>query len=359
MYDGLNVGKRNVTLNLKKPDAVALVKRLVVEWADAVAENFAPKAMKGFGLDYDTLAAIKPDLVMISACLNGQTGPHKDYPGFGGQGSALGGLQRAHRLARPRARRPVRHDHRLARAALRRRRARGRTPLPPPHRQRRVPRHLAGRVGELVAVTVAARLRGRRRDPPARRQPPPRRARRTARSRAPTRATSATAGSRSRAGPTSSGPRSRASSASTDPRSRRSRARKAREDEIEALVAAWTATRTRAEVAEQLQAAGIEAVPVEDFGDLHDDPQLALRAHFEPHTHPFLGPGLYERNGFRLVRRARAATTRPGPTLGQDNDWVLREVLGCTDAEIDAHAGIRRGRVGRSALDPGMMVSPA
>ena len=91
MYDGLNVGKKNVALNLKKPEAVALVKRLVTEWCDAVAENYAPKAMKGFGLDYDTLAAIKPDLVMISACLNGQTGPHKDYPGFGGQGAALGG----------------------------------------------------------------------------------------------------------------------------------------------------------------------------------------------------------------------------------------------------------------------------
>ena len=134
MYDGLNVGKRNVTLNLKHPDAVALVRRLVVEWADAVAENFAPRAMKGFGLDYDALAAIKPDLVMMSACLNGQTGPHKDYPGFGGQGSALAGLQRPHRLARPRARRPVRHDHRLARAPLRRDRARGRAAVPPPHR---------------------------------------------------------------------------------------------------------------------------------------------------------------------------------------------------------------------------------
>ena len=91
MYDGLNVGKRNITLNLKQPDAVALVRRLVVEWADAVAENFAPRAMRGFGLDYDALAAIRPDVVMVSACLNGQTGPHRDYPGFGGQGSALAG----------------------------------------------------------------------------------------------------------------------------------------------------------------------------------------------------------------------------------------------------------------------------
>ena len=56
--------------------------------------------MKSFGLDYDTLAAIKPDLVMMSACLNGQTGPHKDYPGFGGQGSALAGYNALTGLAR-------------------------------------------------------------------------------------------------------------------------------------------------------------------------------------------------------------------------------------------------------------------
>ncbi|HSS08385.1 MAG TPA: CoA transferase, partial [Acidimicrobiales bacterium] len=75
MFDALNVGKRSVTLNLKHPEAVDLARRLV-GWADAVAENFAPRAMPGFGLDYDRLAEIKPDLVMVSACLQGQTGPH-------------------------------------------------------------------------------------------------------------------------------------------------------------------------------------------------------------------------------------------------------------------------------------------
>jgi crotonobetainyl-CoA:carnitine CoA-transferase CaiB-like acyl-CoA transferase len=91
MFDALNAGKRSVALNLKHPAAVDLVRRLV-GWADGVAENFAPRAMRGFGLDYDRLTQDKPDLVMISACLNGQTGPHKDYPGFGGQGSALSGF---------------------------------------------------------------------------------------------------------------------------------------------------------------------------------------------------------------------------------------------------------------------------
>ncbi|MEY2458786.1 MAG: hypothetical protein QOG30_616, partial [Acidimicrobiaceae bacterium] len=92
MFDALNCGKRSVTLNLKHPDGHALAKRLITEWADAVAENFAPRAMRGLGLSYDDLVVDKPDLVMISACLNGQTGPHRDYPGFGGQGAALSGF---------------------------------------------------------------------------------------------------------------------------------------------------------------------------------------------------------------------------------------------------------------------------
>ena len=76
-------------------------------------------------------------------------------------------------------------------------------------------------------------------------------------------------------------------------------------------IAAYTSTRRRLDVAETLQAAGIEAVPVQDFGDQHSDPQIAHRGHFVPLTHPFLGPGLYERNGFRSRMRP-AATTAPG-----------------------------------------------
>jgi crotonobetainyl-CoA:carnitine CoA-transferase CaiB-like acyl-CoA transferase len=109
-------------------------------------------------------------------------------------------------------------------------------------------------------------------------------------------------------------------------------ARRERVDEIEAWVADWTRARSRAEVAEQLQSMGVEAVPVADFGDLHDDPQLAARGHFEPHHHPFLGNGAYERNGFRIAG-VPSGYDRAGPTLGQDTDWVLTELLG-----LDARA---------------------
>ena len=75
-------------------------------------------------------------------------------------------------------------------------------------------------------------------------------------------------------------------------------------------------------------------MPVNDFGDLHDDPQLAHRKHFESHTHPVLGDGLYERNGFRLSA-CESGYDQASPTLGQDTDWVLSDVLGLSAEEIE------------------------
>src|SRR5205085_1643816 len=92
--------------------------------------------------------------------------------------------------------------------------------------------------------------------------------------------------------------------------------------------------RTRLEVAHALQAAGVEAVPVQDFADVHDDPQVAHRDHFVALEHPVMGAGLYERNGVRFSD-ATTGYDRAGPTFGQDNDWVFRDVLGLSDADVE------------------------
>jgi crotonobetainyl-CoA:carnitine CoA-transferase CaiB-like acyl-CoA transferase len=327
MYDGLNVGKRNVTLNLKDPRAVALVERLVVEWADAVAENFAPRAMKSFGLDYESLVQLRPDLVMISACLNGQTGPHRDYPGFGGQGAALSGYNA---LTGWPDREPV-GPHgtitdslapRYVAAAL----AAGL------HYRKRTSRGVYLDVSQVETGiwSLSPWLLDYEVDGTLRLRDGNRHAGALVHGAYPA-APEGALGDRwiaiacwtpgevdaLRRVLGSNGSNSSNGSPPTD-------------DEI----AAWTCSRTRLEIAEHLQAEGIEAVPVADFGDLHDDPQLAFRAHYEPHTHPFMGDSLYERNGFRLA--AASGYWRAGPTLGQDNDWVLREVLGLTPDVIEA-----------------------
>ncbi len=64
-YNTWNRNKLGITLNLNKPEGVALARRLV-GISDAVVENFAPRVMTNWGLDYDSLKKLKPDLIMLS-----------------------------------------------------------------------------------------------------------------------------------------------------------------------------------------------------------------------------------------------------------------------------------------------------
>jgi crotonobetainyl-CoA:carnitine CoA-transferase CaiB-like acyl-CoA transferase len=327
LYDALNVDKRNVTFNLKHPRAVELVRRLIVEWADAVAENFAPRAMRGFGLDYDSIAQIKPDLVMISACLNGQTGPHRDYPGFGSQGAALSGYNW---LTGWPDREPVgpfgtitdslapRYVAAALGAGLLYRRRTGRGVYLDLSQVEAGIWTLSPWILDYAQGGVIG-MRDGNRSPRA----------------VPHGAFLCTGDDRwvaIAAWTDDEWTRLAAIIGVDDARLDHLDARLARIDEVEAAVGAWTRTRSREEVATILQQAGIEAVPVHDFGDIHDDPQVAAREHFVELEHPVTGPSFYERNGFRLSD-APSGYGRSGPTLGQDNEWVLGEVLGLSADE--------------------------
>ena len=85
-------GKRSVALDLKQPEAQAIVRRLAGE-ADIVVENFRPGTMEGWGLGYDALSAANPGLIMVRISGYGQTGPYRERPGFGVIGEAVGGLR--------------------------------------------------------------------------------------------------------------------------------------------------------------------------------------------------------------------------------------------------------------------------
>src|SRR3990172_5021153 len=77
-----NAGKKSLTLDFNDPRAVELFRRLVPH-ADVVAESFTPRVMAQHGLDYQSLRALKPDLIMISLSGYGQTGPWRDYSAYG------------------------------------------------------------------------------------------------------------------------------------------------------------------------------------------------------------------------------------------------------------------------------------
>ncbi|WP_179137438.1 CaiB/BaiF CoA transferase family protein [Candidatus Entotheonella palauensis] len=91
-FANYNTGKRSISLNLATTEARQLVKRLVREWADVVVESFTPGTMAKWGLDYNALRRLKPNLIMLSTCMQGQTGPHAHYAGFGNMLASLCGF---------------------------------------------------------------------------------------------------------------------------------------------------------------------------------------------------------------------------------------------------------------------------
>ena len=331
----LNVNKLSVALDLSRPEGVAVARRLAL-WADAVAENFAPGAMAKWGLDYTALVRERPDLVMISTCLNGQTGPDRQYPGFGGQGSALAGFN--HLTGWP-DREPVgpfgtitdslspRFAALLLAAALLDRRRTGRG------------RHIDLSQVEAGIVCLTESILTY-----------------TANGEILTRM-----GNRSR----HAAPHGVFRCADEDGRDRwvaiavhddedwrrlvnalghpawaarpalATLARRQQHvDEIETRIEEWTREQTAAHVAARLQAAGVEAAPVEDFGDLHEDPQLAHRRHFRTVEHPVLGRHPAETHAIRFSA-AEPRLESPAPRLGEHTRYVLRELLGMDTEEFE------------------------
>ena len=99
LYEGTSLwwfvqarNKKSLTLNLKHPDGLAILKKLLSE-ADILIENFRPGVLEKLGLGWEVLHALNPKLVMVRLSGFGQTGPMKDQPGFGAVGESMGGLR--------------------------------------------------------------------------------------------------------------------------------------------------------------------------------------------------------------------------------------------------------------------------
>ena len=90
-YQYTHRNKRSITLNLKEPEGIATLKRLIAR-ADVVVENFRPDVKFRLGIDYETLAQDNPGLVYASISGYGQTGPYAQRPGFDQIAQGMGGL---------------------------------------------------------------------------------------------------------------------------------------------------------------------------------------------------------------------------------------------------------------------------
>lgn len=86
-----NTGKKSITLNMKSPDAMRVVRRLIAQ-SDVVSNNFGPGVMEKWGLGYEEVKKIKPDIIYLSMPMYGMDGPYRNLLGVGKTISAVTGL---------------------------------------------------------------------------------------------------------------------------------------------------------------------------------------------------------------------------------------------------------------------------
>ena len=328
MFALLNPDKWSVALNLQKPEGVALALRLA-DWADVVAQNFAPGAMEKLGLGADALLARKPGLVVVTSSLfgaNGSSRPHAD-------GAAIAGFDHLTGWPDREALGPyaaitdslsARYAALLVAAALL---ERGRTGV---GRHIDVSQVETG-VYSLSEAVVRASANGESVARAGNRQPG-----------AAPHGVYPCAGDDAWIAITvfEDGEwRGLVSAMGSPAWAQESRflgalGREANQTELDERLAAWTRGHAPYALLGLLQGAGVPAGVVQGFHQLLRDPQLAHRRHFVTLDHAALGPLAYERSGFRLSE-SPGGFDDSGPLLGEDNDVVLGEILGLSAEEIE------------------------
>jgi len=92
VFASVNTNKYGITLDITTSQGRELAKKIVAEWADVVIENFTPGVIKRNGLGYEELKKVNKNLIMLSTCNLGQTGPYATHPGMGSHLHHLAGF---------------------------------------------------------------------------------------------------------------------------------------------------------------------------------------------------------------------------------------------------------------------------
>ncbi len=331
LWGNNNSGKYGITLDLSTAGARAIVMDLV-RWADVVCEAFSPKAMRAWGFDYESLRHVKPDLIMLSTCLMGQSGPLSRFAGFGNLAAALCGF------------------YNLV----------GWPDRPPSGPFSAYTDYIAPRFGAcaLMAALIHKKLTGEgqyidqaqaesalhfltlpivdfsanHRDyhPAANRDL----------SHAPHGVYAAAGDDRWVAIACRSDRDWQAlcveigrPQLATDVRFNTFAARQANCGELDRLIDNWTQTLDAHEIERRLQAHSVPAHVVQTASDLYEDPQLKHRRHFVEVPHAELGKTWVENSRFTLSHTP-ARVERAAPMLGEHNQYVLEQILGYNEGRI-------------------------
>ena len=325
--------KLSVTLNTRDPRGLELVKKLIAK-SDIVVENFAGGAMKRMGLGYEVLKEIKPDIIMLSTSMQGQTGPYSSHPGSGHKLTALAGFSNI--LGWP-DRKPAwiaaytdfiapRYAVLAIMAALDYRRRTGKGQyldlsqyenglqfMAPLVLDYAVNKRVATRMGNQSSNAVphnAYRCLGEDRWCAI--------------------AVSSDEEWQSFCKVIGKPAMAKNAKFSTF------MARKEHEEELDKLVNEWTGSRSAEDVMTKMQAAGVAAGVVETGEDLmENDPQLKHRNTFRELEYPGDVGKYRSQTGPHFQLSKYSYELKVAPLMGEHNEYVLKSLLGMSDADFD------------------------
>ncbi|HJY83319.1 MAG TPA: CoA transferase [Candidatus Binatia bacterium] len=330
-FNQYNQGKRSMTLDLKKPEGIALAKQLVTK-SDIAIENFAAGVMDKMGLGYEVLRGLKPDIIMISLSGYGASGPEKSYVSYGPPQVALSGMssltgyyggppmQAGFSYGDPNG--GVHGTFAVMCALL--------------HR---------AKTGEGQYIDLSQREACAMLLPEALMEytmngtQPPRMGNRD-----PYMAPHGVFCCQGKDRWVSIAVRNDEewqrmctvmghAELAVDPRFTVLAVRKENEDTLEEIITAWTQERSADEVTRSLQQVGIAAYPSLDGKDMLANPQVAVRGFFVELEHPEVGKRPHLGIPWKMSRTP-CEISRPAPCLGQDTDYVLSDILGLSREDI-------------------------
>ena len=330
MFNQWNQGKWSMSVDLGHARGIEIVKQLVAE-SDVVVQNFATGVMERLGLGYETLREINPGIVLASISGYGQTGPYRDYMGYGPAMAPLTGLSMATGyvgggpeelgLSMPDPTAGITAAMSVVSALLKRDETGAGDHIDVTLWEATGVLNMEGWMQYAMTGTEPARIGNRS-------------------------TSMAPHGCFPCAGEdawVSIACRSDAEWATLaqhidpklvdDLRFSSLAGRKANEDALEATVAAWTASRDRWDVTRLLQGEGIAAFPTMTTRDVVEDAHLEARGFIERLEHPKVGRRAHAGIPWLLHTRPNGVA-RPAPCLGADTDRYLRELLGFPDDEI-------------------------